>query len=227
MGYDDKLGKWPRLLVVGESVTTDQAAEILVRTDLMWNSLRYIGSDEQWAEQIRQVAREHGYPEEPESPVFRSDSQSAQTAICDWYDASQRWRDQMDMLGLEYLWTERVVSSWIGGPMGWCDWDGTIGTAVYNVGKWPTVEELTSEWRDISEAFPFLTLIAQCVGNEGADPTAAAQWQIRGGAVEVREGDFDLIRATEEPSFTWREAGCSLEQFRHAVALVARWAAAR
>ncbi|MFC7641532.1 hypothetical protein ACFQX6_11430 [Streptosporangium lutulentum] len=135
----------------------------------------------------------------------------------------------MGILRLHYLDNARIASSWIGGPKGWCDWDGQIGCSTYNVGKWPTVEELTSDWETIAAAFPYLKLHAQVVDNEG-DGKAAATWAVRDGRAALVE-PVDLVtpmQHLDELDVIGRilglggERGVTLERLREALDQVAK-----
>lgn len=158
--------KWPRLLVSGSRVTEEQANEILIRT----NAWQYAGSgnDRAWASTIAELAGydvdDHSWPKYPQF---------------------QEWKARMGVLDLHYLHNERVQSSWIGGPHGWCRWDGTIWTTSYNIGKWPSVEEVHEDWAAIAAAFPYLTLTAQLVPNEG-EGDAVVEWFVDGGEAVLR-----------------------------------------
>lgn len=159
------LGKWPRLLVRGDPVTEQQANAIILRT----TALHYLhGNDRAWNRAVHEVLGlvpdDIGYPT-PES--------------------GRAVEDRLRILNLEYLTNDRIVSAYIGGPHGWCNWDGTIGCSDYNIGKWPEMEEVDAEWRKIAAAFPFLRLEAQLVTDEG-DGEVAVAWRIEDGRVLLR-----------------------------------------
>lgn len=185
--------KWPRLLVVGAPVTPEQADEILIRTtNWEWIST----NDRQWEATIERAAAEvSGRPRE----VFAGADGSAERieSIHARYDAIKQWRQRMGVLDLGYLGNCRVASSWIGGPKGWCDWDGRIGCDSYNIGKWPSDDEVTSDWQAIAEAFPYLELTAQCVEEEGAG-ALAAEWRVRSGTVDYNPSPTEPITAPTE-----------------------------
>lgn len=208
--------KWPRLIVTGAPVTEQQANEILIRTCVP----AYLpGNDQAWNEA---VAKAMGFPAGDDWPD-RGLEGAERTA---WFEA--RWAEkdrrsaELDIIPLEYLYNSRITSSWIGGPHGWCDWDGSIGTAVYNIGKWPSTEEVTEEWAAIAAAFPFLTLDAQVIEDEG-EGAVADQWHVADGVAELVEPGARLA-AAEAPSLTaflpdW-ERGVGIERLRAAVAQV-------
>ena len=149
------LDKWPRLLVVGKPVTPEQANDILIRTDSWILCL----NDRAWAKAAYRAAgvvlAHYGMPGLEELRDFRA---------------------RMGVLDLAYMANARIGSSWIGGPHGWCDWTGWIGCAAYNVGTWPSHEQVTDD-------------------GEG---DLAGQWTVRGGQVQFDRAPAELIRPAEE-----------------------------
>jgi len=124
--------KWPRLLVAGEPITEDQADEVLLRTD-SW----YFGcNDQAWTDTLNQVCAEFGRPQEPKG----------REGWVAHFHADRAWQDKLGLLHPSYVGNSRIVSAYIGGPHGWCDWDGTIGCSTYNIGKWPSTDEVTEDW---------------------------------------------------------------------------------
>jgi len=209
------LPKWPALAVVGEKITENQAAEILIRTD-RWYFSR---NDPRWYAAIWRMLDvpldEYGNPD---------------------YDARLRVMKECRVLDLDYLCNDQIASSSIGGPHGWCDWQGNIGCNSFNIGKWPRIEDIDYEWRLIAEAFPYLKLRAQvyncAVTEEREDKTPVVEWVVENGQVELREPtepiplnrreleelekllDF-CIRIGRFPN----TAGCTEAQFRKGITL--------
>lgn len=166
-----ELTKWPRLLVVGDSVTEEQANEILVRTD-QW----YLTSnDKGWTGSIAFLVGGTGAMDKMYGGLTPQ--------------ARQDLREELGALGLSYMYNSRIVSSFVGGPHGWCDWDGQIGCSTYNIGKWPSLEEVTEDWCKIAEAFPYLNLHSQLITDEGKG-ALSGRWHICEGRV-VYEPDFN------------------------------------
>lgn len=148
---DVGLPKWPALVVVGEPVTVDQAAEILVRTD-HWSIST---NDREWERLVRQTA---GLP--PDRMNVKMEE------LRELWAAEDRFRQSIGKLNLEYLSNSQIASCYIGGPHGWCDWAGRIGCSSYNIGKWPDTASVFEEWRIIAEAFPYLRLWSQLYDGE-------------------------------------------------------------
>ncbi|KPI33345.1 hypothetical protein OV450_1433 [Actinobacteria bacterium OV450] len=156
----DDLTKWPRLLVTGQPVTPEQADEILVRTA---NPYLLDVNDKEWTATVH--------------AAFRLEPGRYGNATMDSILAVA---EELGLLGLPTLYTSRIASSWIGGPHGWCDWDGTIGCANYNIGKWPDRETLLEEWQRIAAEFPYLDLTAQLLADEGTGKVVG-QWRVLNG----------------------------------------------
>ena len=204
---DELLTKWPRLVVAGESVTEKQANEILIRTD----SMRWHTNDRDWSRTVSQIT---GVPQLDWQ--VKRDVQDIGSVL----EAQVEARHRLGYIDLQYLSNHRIASTWIGGPHGWCRWDGKIGSSKYNVGKWPKVEEVDDEWSAIAEAFPYLELSAQLVTNEGYG-FIAAQWDVSNGeAQQVVPGP--LLSKLEEYQMTgqYTERGVSPERLREAVVQV-------
>jgi len=163
------LPKWPACVVTGQPVTEEQAAEILIRTD-SW----YIGTnDKAWEAQIMHIANIEA---------------SAGGYGADW-ESTQAFKTRHQILELSYLSNDRIASCYVGGPNGWCAWDGTIGQTDKNIGKWPDVETVYNEWCQIAEAFPFLNLRCQLFDHEACEEEAQAviEFVVEGGTVRMSE----------------------------------------
>lgn len=188
-------------------VTREQAAEIIVRT----SGLDFFTNDRAWE---RALWRELGVELEEGQSVWRVLSAAEKEDI----------KRKYGILDLYYLRNHRIVSTWVGGPHGWCDWDGTIGCGNYNIGKCPSIEEIDHEWRIIAEAFPYLNLKAQVYSGETSeeDIHPVVEWTIKDGQVEIGEPTYEipidpnyaLVRFVTTMGSITRERGCSLEQFR-------------
>jgi hypothetical protein len=170
------LSKWPRLLVVGQPVDRTQANEILVRT----NQWHLATNDREWQASVYQLAGlavDHlGYPTARALASFEA---------------------EVGVLELHYLHNHQIASAWIGGPYGWCDWDGAIGCTTWNIGKWPSQGEVEDDLRQIAAAFPYLDLGVQLVPDEGQAPTPAVTYWLHGGTVD---GDHSLRRFLASPT---------------------------
>jgi len=177
------LGKWPRLLVTGDRVTNEQADEIIIRT----TSRMFFTNDKTWEKQALEIL---GIPE----LIYGGGEGWAER----FREHKAAW-DRLGNLSLEYLTTSQIASATIGGPHGWCDWNGWIFSDQHNIGKWPSHETVTKEWTKIAQAFPYLRLRAQLISDEGAGELAGT-WDVTQGAVTFREDVTELVTPPTEMS---------------------------
>lgn len=216
------LPKWPALLVKGKSVTLDQAKEIIIRTD----GLSFSTNDREFSSQLNEVV--YGVKS---TRWDLTDAIKEQLGITEWNDIwAYQDKKQAEVGVLEniyFLQNSQIASSWIGGAHGWCQWDGTIETSNYNIGKWPSIEGVYNEWVIIAEAFPFLDLRCQLMNCEACEtepsqpPFPVVEYIVKDGKVEMIEPTEQLIPMTEinfSARFTnpLAERGCTFKQFEDA-----------
>src|SRR5690606_1615893 len=111
-----------------------------------------------------------------------------------WYSEWDRAAAEVGALDVHYVHSDRIVSFSAGGPEGWVRWGGQVFCRnMHLLSKWPSVGEVTDDWRQIAHAFPFLELRAQPVADEwdrkyerveSYRPLAA--WDVGGGAAELK-----------------------------------------
>jgi hypothetical protein len=232
--FNIALPKWPALIVRGEKITTDQAAEIIIRTTdhLSCNSSEFVNACQSLIYDV-QIPTEKidRYDAVTESIMEKIGADEK-----DWESLWKYKENKHKELGiledLFYLGNERICSSWIGGPHGWCDWDGTIGCSNYNIGKWPTVQEVYEGWQLIAKAFPYLNLRCQ-LANHGAsetdgitDPRPLVEFIVKDGKVKMIIPK-NYITVPEFGPFInigdrGSEIGCTLDQFFNALTMVKR-----
>lgn len=153
---DVKLPKWPQMRVHGYPVTKEQALEIIRRTDNFF-VYGFGGNDEKYAGMVRSAI---GMPQEPKWHERERWDQ--------FRDEMEKWREEWGVVGTEYVNNEWVSSCFVYGPHGWCRPDGEIHHH-YNVGKWPSCDDILSDWTMIAEAFPFLDLGVTLMSGEHCD----------------------------------------------------------
>lgn len=142
--YNINLPKWPGMIVEGDDVSPATAAEILIKTDGHIPDFEHAGNNPKFAEQLHRI--------------FGIPSIDWKKRAMDHYEKLQALREQLGVLELEYLRNSRIVSSWIGGPNGWVNWQGKVGSHNKNIGNWPSVEAVHREWMLIAKTFPALKL---------------------------------------------------------------------
>lgn len=208
--YPD-LPKWPLLAVEGEPVSPEDAAEIIIRTT---NPLFHT-NDRQWRKSVRDVLG-----------LALVDDGWDEVAIESANAFCKRVKSLMSVRrgpSLYYLQNSMIASSYVGGPHGWCNWDGTIFTNSYNIGKWPSVIEVLSDWALLATTFPQLKLRSQLFSGEGCedDIKPLVEFVVETGKASVVHPGPAI---TPDPSFkmAWNERGCDLDRLRWAYNLTVR-----
>lgn len=229
-----ELPKWPAMVVVGKPVTMEQAAEIIVRTSdpecscndhLFSNSAQGILFD---LDPEECALYTYGAVEDViRKKLGISDKSNWKDVVV--YKAAKQ--NELGILDLEYLANSRICSSWIGGPHGWCDWEGNIGCSNYNIGKYPTVENIYDEWSLIAKTFPFLELKCQLFNHEAGEEEsvykseAVIEFHVEDGKVTMHypKEILKMPQFNYEGSLAFSrggELGCTLETLKWAVKCV-------
>lgn len=220
--FEKPLPKWPALVVVGEPVTEQQAMAINVMTD----RFSFCSNDRAFEKQIHKLIYDVD-----ESWGDLSDALKEKHGISDFHevwDLKEKISSKYGALELNYMSNSRIVSSWIGGPHGWCDWDGTIGSSNYNVGKYPSVQDVYDDCVKIAEAFPFLNMKVQLMNQEAGDDERplepVIEYSIKDGEVDMYEpaeilktpsfGNVDMYARFNSP---YPERGCTIEKLKEAL----------
>lgn len=196
------LPKWPGMIVEGDPVTPDLAAEIIIRTDSQLPDFTYAGNDPELCHQLNDLFSV------PHAGI----------------DTDKLWklRDKLHMVPVGYLCNDRIVSSWVGGPHGWVNWNGFVGSRNYNIGKWPDVDSVLKEWQAIATAFPSLKLTCWLYSKETCVPdnTAIVQFDIVSGTATAhlpdREPQNPVFETPDYSSMLYRnrESGISVSSLK-------------
>lgn len=179
------LPKWPAMTVVGKSVTKDQAAEILIRT----NCFYYDCNNQDWNQKVYALLGVL------DAYLHKYDRDNLNKGIL-FYNQLDKAVKELGILQLDYLWNNRIMSSWIFGAKGWCDWNGNIFCNNFNIGKWPNTHDVAKEWSYIAEAFPYLDLKCQLFNGETCEEGIAPliEYIIKDGHVTFERPIQELIR---------------------------------
>lgn len=195
--FNKGLPKWPGLLVVGDKIAPEQASEIIIRTD----GFRFSSNEHDavsilldevygvkvsgWCDKYEKIKEKYGL-----NNIFEA------------YNWVENKNKEYNLLKLHYLQNSRIVSCYIEGAHGWCDWEGNIGTSNYNIGKYPDIETVYNEWKRIAKAFPFLNLKSQLLNKETCEenPEPVVTFVVKEGKVKMIE-QKDLICEVKELSF--------------------------
>lgn len=178
------LPKWPQMYTTGVPVTIDQAKDIIRRTD------RFLvngsgGNDYAWDRRLAERLR---------MPHFMDWNRDRSKPI-DWarlHLETEAWRARFGSILTEYVHNDWISCSFIGGPHGWCSPSGRIAFSD-NVGKWPSVRDVLTDWTLIAEAFPYLDLAATLMSGEGCEDgiQPVVTILVRNGVASVVPGSLD------------------------------------
>lgn len=106
--------------------------------------------------------------------------------IKEYLSVLEDFRNRWGYIQLNYLYNDYICSSFVQGVNGWCHPDGTI-EYHYNIGKWPTVEEILEDLHKLIDAFPFLELEVTVFDDEYCEESIVplVSFLVRGGEVEL------------------------------------------
>jgi hypothetical protein len=226
--FDIYLPKWPGVLVIGDPITREQAAEVIIRTD----SLYFSSNDREFEKLLNKEiygveADTMNLTDAITTDILRGIKGTSWERAWSYKDDKTK---EVGKIQLEYMNNSRILSAWIGGPHGWCDWNGNIGSRNYNIGKHPSVEQVYKEWVKIAKEFPFLNLRCQLLNHEIGcedsveDPKPQIEFVIKKGKVKVLiplktmvQGEFGSDDMMNRFNNRYAERGCSIEKFKEAL----------
>lgn len=232
--------KWPRLLVVGDQVTREQANEIIVRTTRLWGVMT---NDAVWEKLVKTALK---LPPDLTHEDYAGPVEARLEKINEREALVEARERRLRTLDLHYMdLSDRIASCYVEGPHGWCDWSGHIFTDSYNIGKWPTAREVHCDLETIAAAFPFLRMTVQALseryhadvpdpefedcGTYIHDETTPITWTVANGEVTYviadvapitppRDAPLNLLRFMDPK----RERGVEITRLYEAVAQVER-----
>lgn len=172
------LPKWPQMIVTGDDVTLDQASEIIRRTDsfFVWGG----GNYHEWIDTVNKLT---------EVVTIWNSSYDTYDEFC---QARHDWESKWQYIECEYVTNDWISCAFIYGPHGWCHPDGHIGYCD-NVGKWPSIDEITEDWKKLATAFPFLNLTITLMNGENCEYNAMPVVHM-----VVRDGDVSIHPYTDD-----------------------------
>jgi len=179
--------KWPQLLVSDSKVSKDLAAEIIIRTSGLYASC----NDHLFEHEVRSafglnVILYDYNPKETNRDRIKK--------INEIYKQEALVKQELNILDLEYLHNSQIVSSYIGGPHGWINWDGDIGCYEFIIGKWPSHEKVLQEWKLIANTWPELDFRSQLIPDEGECDSPVVEYIIKNGTVKVIEDPIEKLQ---------------------------------
>lgn len=182
------LPKWPQMLVTGKSVTTEQAFDIILCTDMFFSDACTYGggNNRNFCESYRESANLVALQEE----VTTADGRKFTNV--DW-DRQYALRKDLGFVETGYVSNDWGSSSFIFGPHGWCHPNGTI-KFIDNVGKWPSIREVYDDWVKIAEAWPFLDLHVTLMSDESCEDETSPviNFRVAHGKVEICAPDVSV-----------------------------------
>lgn len=159
------LTKWPQMLVWGQSVSAEQAQDIIFRTDCFFTDTYALSG-----------GNNHHWNEWAWKQLGLSDIQSVAERLPEgqkWIfleAASEHFKKLSGHVECSYVSNRWASCSYIYGPHGWVHPNGAIGY-VDNIGKWPSAPEVYADWKALAAAFPFLNLTATLMSGERDEET--------------------------------------------------------
>jgi len=188
------LPKWPQMIVVGKTITVEQALEIIRRTDMFFTH-GYGGNDHGFDNRAKMIV---GMPETDlwREPSYNEWSDELRTKL--WqerWDGLQAWREKWQVIETEYVHNSWISCSFVGGPHGWCHPDGKIFYQD-NVGKWPSIEAIRKDWSILAKAFPFLDLRVLLMDRESCEDNRepVVGFRVKSGRVRVLPGEASMFK---------------------------------
>jgi hypothetical protein len=160
--FNRGLPKWPQFLITGQSVSVEQAKDIILKTDSFFHPTTWGGggNNKHWNEWAYKELGYDALTNLDKELVARGVTQKSH--IFDLCDDVAKALEQVDTTYLSNSWAS---CSYIFGPHGWCSPEGNI-CFVDNIGKWPSVEEVYKDLLAIHWAFPYVRLTGTLMDRE-------------------------------------------------------------
>lgn len=185
------LPEWPQCVITGKSVSVEQAADIISRTDDFFGYFDSYGNNGIAEADIKSLM---GI-----APYINHVKQAADVwgAGCDMNDVTSI---VLRRVKTEYIKNDWISSSFIFGAHGWCHPDGTIAFTD-NVGKWPRLEEINEDLVAIAEAFPYLDMAVTLMSGEQFDDnkSAVVTFTVKSGVVATWYDNHESHHAFKPP----------------------------
>ena len=192
--FQRSLGSAPAMTVTGYPVTSEQACEIIRRTDRLF--VEAIANDRTWLLRIAHAVRLPLF----EEYVLDLKGEAYQRARQRWQVEHRQWLQAWGFLETELVHNDWIASRFLYGPHGWCHPDGTIGFQDC-VGKGQIAEEVYDDWCRLAQAFPFLnvsvTLLRECLDEEFDLPQVS--FRVRNGEVYIVDPAMIGVHAEHRP----------------------------
>lgn len=178
------LPKWPMCQVIGDKITTEQALDIIGKTDLFITQ-NCSGNNHEFNKQAHKILGIVGDDE-----IDWNDD----AAVRNYCKAEHERRNSKGFVVTEYITNDWISCSYTGGPHGWCHPDGTIYYSD-NIGKYPDTVDVLKEWKKIAKAFPFLEIYCTLMNGEYCEENIKPliTYHVSKGKVTVLDKPKELI----------------------------------
>lgn len=187
--------KWSKIVVNSkQQITESQAAEIIRRTDAFFCKF-YNGNNHKFNRELYKLAKVPAKWDELERDHSCCDMDIRYLQGKDWseqWDNFEKWKKQWGCLELSFLCNDWISCSYIGGPYGWVSPNGEVG-GLFDIGKYPSVEEVEEDLKKIATAFPFLEFTIYMVDEVYEDRIEVdAEWEVKDGKVTRKREGFSV-----------------------------------
>jgi len=164
------LPKWPQMVVTGKKLSLEQALEIIRRTDSFFSYQS--GNNHAFIKDAQIVLgmpiKKESYDKEFKNRDGSPNYDSYRKYYDQYSEESDNWKERWECIETEYVKNDWISSSFVFGPHGWCNPDGTISYND-NVGKWPSIQEIYDEWTLLAKEFPFLYVGVTLMSGESSE----------------------------------------------------------
>lgn len=158
------LPKWPQMIVTGKSVTSDQALDIIFRTDSFltdcdeWSG----GNAKDFNNWYREIAGLNNFR------IENSGDSTDFKLLRPFWDKREQFLNTIGFINTNYVHNSWGSCAFVFGPHGWCHPNGKIQYSD-NIGKYPSVEEVLEDWTKLAVAFPYLDLNVTLMSGEDGE----------------------------------------------------------
>lgn len=203
--FDHGLPKWPQMLVAGDSITVEQAKNIIFATDTSLTCYFMGGNDRKFEEDFKCATGYSKFETNYEDRSKMTDEEKEKDKEKGIELSRARWQaweaftQEAKFLSTEYVHNSWASCAYIYGPHGWCHPDGTI-SYTDNVGKWPSVEDVANDWKKIAARWPFLNVWVTLMNAEHCEDHSApvVTFHVSNGTVEYYEGTTEPMATVKK-----------------------------
>lgn len=147
------LPKWPQLIITGPDVDPEQAMDFILRTDgFLTEPCEFSGGNE------------HDFNNSYRERAGLNRLNNSEDFHAKW-ELQRKLRERIGFVDLRYVPSRFASCAYVYGPHGVVSPTGKV-SHHHNVGKWPGVEDILSDFKALARAFPWLELWATVYDRE-------------------------------------------------------------